>query len=119
MVVLGCPHYTLEEIRDVARLLKGKKVNENVSLQIWTDMTMQQLAVVNGYAQIIEDAGAHLLNSACPMVCGRTVFDRITTGFATDGAKQAHYLHTDLDCKIYYGDTKQCVEAAIKGRWEA
>ncbi len=119
MVVLGCPHYTLEEIRDVARLLDGKKVNENVSLQIWTDMTMQQLAVVNGYAKIIEDAGAHLLNSACPMVCGRTVFDRIKTGFATDGAKQAHYLHTDLDCKIFYGDTKRCVEAAIKGRWEA
>ena len=122
MVVLGCPHYTLEEIRNVARMLKGKKVAPGVSLQIWTDMTMQHLAEVNGYAQTIRDAGAHLLNSACPMVCGRTAYDIVTTGFVADGAKQAHYVHTDLNsknCKVFYGDTARCVEAAIKGRWEA
>lgn len=119
MVVLGCPHYSLEEIRDVANLLRGKKVHKDVLLQIWTDMTMQKLAAVNGYEKIIQDAGAHLLNSACPLVCGRTALDKLTTGFATDGAKQAHYLHSDFDTiKIFYGDTKRCVEAAIKGRWE-
>lgn len=122
MVVLGCPHYTLEEIRDVARMLEGRKVAEGVSLQIWTDLTMQHLAEVNGYAQIIEEAGAHLLNSACPLVCGRTAYDMVTTGFLSDGAKQSHYVHTDLNsknCKVFYGDTESCVEAAIKGRWEA
>ncbi len=121
MIALGCPHYSLEELKNVAELLKGKKVAENVNLQIWTDMAMQQLAVVNGYAAIIEEAGGHLLNSGCPVVCGRTIFDKITTGFATDGAKQAHYLHTDLsskNCKVFYGDTAKCIEAAIKGRWE-
>lgn len=121
MVVLGCPHYTLEEIRDVARMLKGKKVAQGVSLQVWTDMTMQHLAEVNGYAQTIQEAGAHLLNSACPMVCGRTAYDFVKTGFLTDGAKQAHYVHTDLNkknCKVFYGSTQKCVKAAIKGRWE-
>lgn len=121
MVVLGCPHYSLEEIRDVALMLKGRKVAPGVSLQIWTDMTMQQLAEVNGYADMIRESGALLLNSGCPMVCGRTVYDNITTGFLADGAKQAHYLHTDLNeknCKVFYGTTKQCVEAAVKGRWE-
>ena len=121
MVVLGCPHYTLEEIRDVARMLKGKKVAQGVSLQVWTDMTMPHLAEVNGYAQTIQEAGAHLLNSACPMVCGRTAYDFVKTGFLTDGAKQAHYVHTDLNkknCKVFYGSTQKCVKAAIKGRWE-
>lgn len=122
MVALGCPHYTLEEIRDVAMMLKGKKVAPGVNLQIWTDMTMQHLAEINGYAQMIEEAGGHLLNSGCPMVCARTTYDIINTGFATDGAKQAHYVHTDLNeknCKVFYGDAARCVEAAIKGRWEA
>ncbi|HCT92363.1 MAG TPA: hypothetical protein DF613_13460 [Lachnospiraceae bacterium] len=121
MVVLGCPHYSLAEIRAVAAILKGRKVADGVSLQIWTDMAIQQLAEVNGYAAIIKEAGAYLLNSACPLVCGRTVYDRITTGVAVDGAKQAHYYHSDLSsrgCKIFYGDTEKCVEAAIKGRWE-
>lgn len=122
MVALGCPHYTLEEIRDVAQMLRGKKVAPGVNLQIWTDMTMEHLAEVNGYAAMIREAGGHLLNSGCPMVCGRTVYDIVTTGFLTDGAKQAHYVHTDLNeknCKVFYGDTTSCIEAAIKGRWEA
>lgn len=121
MVVLGCPHYTLEEIRDVAQILKGKKVADGVSLQIWTDMTMQHLAEVNGYAQIIREAGAYLLNSSCPLVAARTAYDIVKTGFVTDGAKQAHYVHTDLNkknSKVFYGDMKRCVAAAIKGKWE-
>lgn len=121
LVVLGCPHYTLEEIRNVAWMLRGRKVAEGVNLQIWTDMTMQHLAEVNGYAKMIEDAGAHLLNSSCPMVAARTAYDIVKTGFLTDGAKQAHYVHTDLNAKnakVFYGTAEQCVEAAIKGRWE-
>ncbi len=122
LVALGCPHYSLEEIRDAARLLKGRKVAPGVSLQIWTDLTMQHLAEINGYAQIIRDAGGHLLNSGCPLVCGRTAYDIVTSGFVTDAAKQSHYVHTDLNeknCKVFYGDMAQCIEAAVKGRWEA
>lgn len=121
MIALGCPHYSLEEVREVAMMLKGRKVADGVLLQIWTDMSTQQLAKVNGYEQIIFDAGAYLLNSSCPLVCGRTALDRVTTGFLTDGAKQAHYLHTDLNdrnCKVFYGDTQSCIKAAISGRWE-
>lgn len=121
LVVLGCPHYSLEEIRTAAELLKGRKVADGVCLQIWTDMTMQKLAEVNGYADLIREAGAYLLNSGCPLVCGRTTYDIVKTGFLTDGSKQAHYVHTDLNnknCKVFFGDTEQCIEAAIKGRWE-
>jgi len=121
LVVLGCPHYTLQEIRDAAFMLEGKKVADGVNLQIWTDLTMQYLAEVNGYAEIIEKAGAHLLNSSCPLVAARTAYDFVKTGFVSDGAKQAHYVHTDLNsknAKVFYGDTKRCIEAAISGRWE-
>ena len=119
MVVLGCPHYALDEIRHVANLLKGKKIHKDVSLQIWTDMTIQKLADINGYTEIIEKAGGHILNSSCPLVAGRTVFDKVKTGFVTDGAKQAHYLHSDLkNIKIFYGTTEKCIEAAIKGWWD-
>lgn len=119
MVVLGCPHYALDEIKKVADLLKNKKVNENVSLQVWTDLAIQKLADINGYTEIIENAGGHLLNSSCPLVCGRTIFDNVKTGFVTDGAKQAHYLHSDLkNIKIFYGTTEKCIDAAIKGWWD-
>lgn len=121
LIVLGCPHYSLSEIKAVSEMLKGRKVAKGVNLQIWTDITMQQLAEVNGYSRIIEEAGGHVLNSACPLVAARTAYDMVTTGFLSDGAKQSHYVHTDLNsknCKVFYGSTEQCVEAAIKGRWE-
>ena len=82
---------------------------------------MQHLAEVNGYAETIREAGAHLLNSSCPLVAARTAYDKVTSGFAADGAKQSHYVRSDLNsknCKVFYGSTAKCVEAAIKGRWE-
>lgn len=121
MVILGCPHYSLDEIRDAAEMLKGHKVAPGVSLQIWTDLTMQKLAQVNGYEAIIKDAGALLLNSACPMVCGRTVYDRIKTGVLTDSAKQAFYMQSELNqrgFKMFYASMAECIEAALRGRWE-
>ena len=121
MVVLGCPHLTLEEIRDIARMLRGRHVAEGVSLQVWTDMSIQQLAKVNDYEQTILDAGGYILNSACPLVCGRTVYDKIKTGLITDSAKQAHYIRTDLDgrgVKVFYENTEDCIEAACRGYWE-
>ncbi len=121
MVVLGCPHLSLGEIKNVAEMLKGKKIKDGVLLQIWTDMTMQQLAKVNGYEQIILDAGAYLLNSACPLVCGRTAYDKVISGVITDSAKQAHYIRSDLsgrNIKIFYASTEDCIKAACDGYWE-
>jgi predicted aconitase len=116
-VILGCPHYSLEEVRDAANYLKGKKVHEGVSLWIWTDMSTEAMAEVSGYAQTIRESGAHLLNSSCPLVMGRNCLSGVT-GLATDGAKQAHYLHSDIDAKVFFGTREQCIDAAIRGRWE-
>ena len=34
--MLGCPHYTIEQIWEAARLLDGKRVSENCALWIFT-----------------------------------------------------------------------------------
>ena len=35
-ITLGCPHYSLEEIREAALYLKDKKVKDGVLLMIWS-----------------------------------------------------------------------------------
>jgi len=116
-VILGCPHYCLEEIKETADYLKGKKINENVSVWIWTDMSTQAMAEANGYAQTIRESGAQIFNSACPLVIGRHCLDDVKA-LATDGAKQAHYIRSDIDATVFFGTREQCIDAAVKGRWE-
>jgi predicted aconitase len=116
LVVLGCPHYSLEEIKKTADYLKGKKIQEDVSVWIWTDISTQAMADVSGYTKIINEAGAHLFNSACPLVVGRNCLDGVKA-LATDGAKQAHYIRSDIDAIVYYGTREQCLDAAINGKW--
>lgn len=118
-VTLGCPHYTLEEIRDVANYIKGKKVADHVELNVWTDYAIKEMAVQNGYDKIIRDAGGIILTSGCPLVMGAKTFGH-ATGFASDGAKQAHYIRSELKegTPVYYGDKYQCIDAAVAGSWE-
>ena len=116
-VVLGCPHYSLEEIKETADYLKSKKIAEGVSVWIWTDISTQAMADASGYTDIIKEAGAELFNSGCPLVVGRGCLDDVDS-IAFDGAKQAHYIQSDIDAKVFYGTRNQCLDAAIKGRWE-
>lgn len=115
-VALGCPHYTLEEIRDAALYLQGKKLADGVELAVWTDYATREMAVQNGYCQMIEDAGGLVLTSGCPLVIGNKYFGH-ATGFVTDGAKQAHYIRSEFDGRVYYGDKYACIDAAVAGEW--
>jgi predicted aconitase len=112
-VMIGCPHATLEEVRLVADLLDGKKVNENIRLEVWTPRAIKKLAEELGYLQIIESAGGRLLSDTCPAV------SRISQGkaMATHSCKQAHYSKQILGNQVALGTIEQCILSAAKGRW--
>ena len=117
-VVLGCPHYTLEEIKHTADYIKGKKVKDGVFLNIWTDYSTKAMADENGYLKNIEDAGAYLLTSGCPLVIGHKCHENVK-GMAMDGAKQAHYIRSETTVPVHYGSIEKCVDTAVAGKWEA
>ncbi|MEG1683273.1 MAG: aconitase X catalytic domain-containing protein [Oscillospiraceae bacterium] len=116
-VSLGCPHYTLSELREAALYLEGKKIHEGVSLYLWTDVSIKEMANISGYTAMIEQAGGKLLTSSCPLVIGHSCHAGVT-GMAMDGAKQAHYIRSESKARVYYGTMFACIDAAISGRWE-
>lgn len=116
MITLGCPHYSLEQLRDVARLLEGKKVHENVDLWIWTAYQLKAIADRNGLTDIMTKAGAHLLTDACPLVT-KGLFPEHTRIVATDSAKQAHYTPGIAGYDTWFGTMEECIEASITGKW--
>jgi predicted aconitase len=65
IVIVGCPHATWEEVREMARLVKGKKIKEGVQLWIQTDTPTYHMAHQYGDAKAIEDAGGKIYHQTC------------------------------------------------------
>jgi predicted aconitase len=116
-VMLGCPHYTIEQIWEAAQLIEGRKVHENCALWIFTPRAIKSIADRNGYTQTIEAAGGKLMTDSCSAM-SRAVPPG-TKVVALDSAKQAHYLPAILGLQAWFGTTTQCIDAACTGRWSA
>jgi len=113
-VLLGCPHYTVQEINYIANILKDKKVADGLKLFIFTNMQHKALAKKSGYLDTIERAGGKLIIDSCPLNTKISPNDVV----ATDSAKIAHTSGGMKGWKnICYGRMKECIEAAITGKW--
>ncbi|MES2533950.1 MAG: aconitase X catalytic domain-containing protein [Pseudomonadota bacterium] len=115
-VMLGCPHYTIEQIWEAARLLEGRKISASTELWIFTPHAIKSLADRNGYTRIIEAAGGHLMTDSCSAM-SRAV-PKGTRVVALDSAKQAHYLPAILGIEAWFGSTAECIDAACSGQWQ-
>ncbi|MHA1838376.1 MAG: aconitase X [Candidatus Ranarchaeia archaeon] len=112
-VDLGCPHYSALDIQHVAKLLSGKKISPNVEFTIWTSQATRQIISRSGVLQIIEAAGGHVYTDTCPF--GSKKFRGKV--WITNSAKQAAYAPSVSDAQVHIGNLKQCVKAAIDGKW--
>ena len=114
-VMLGCPHYSLDQLWQVCKLLEGRRINANTALWIFTPRALAAVADRNGYTKIIADAGGTLMSDTCSAI--GQVLPRGVKVAATDSAKQAHYLPSIMGVPTWFGTMKECIDAAITGRW--
>ncbi len=114
-VCVGCPHCSIKEIAEIAELVKGKKVNANTELWVATSRTAKQLADKRGYTQIIEASGGKFACDTCMAVAplkGRF------KALATTSAKGCFYSRQN-SMKTKMGSLKECIEAAVTGKWNS
>lgn len=116
-VMLGCPHYTLEQIAEACRLLEGKRVHENSNLWIFTSRIVRDQAVKKGYHKIIMKAGALMMTDTCSAMAAAA--PKGTKVAATDSAKQTFYLPAIMGIEAWFGSTEDCVNAALTSRWRS
>ena len=114
-VMLGCPHYSIEQIAQAAALLEGRKVHENSALWIFTSRAVKATADASGYTRILKDAGALLMTDTCSAIS--QAVPKGTKVAALDSAKQVHYLPAMMGIEGWYGTTAQCIDAACTGKW--
>src|SRR3984885_5361529 len=114
-VLLGCPHASVDQIRQAAELLDGKRLSSSVELWIMAPRSLKVVADRSGYTAVIERAGGRVLADSCPAMSRAAPAG--TRVFATDSAKQAHYLPAILGIEAWFGTLEECVAAAVTGRW--
>ncbi|QJY38020.1 DUF521 domain-containing protein (plasmid) [Vibrio europaeus] len=114
MVVLGCPHLSIQEVRLIAQRLSGKVIPSNRHLWIGLAHQQYQLAKEMGYANTIESAGG-LMVSACMSTIPDSPIPKSVSTLMTSSMKAAHYI-TQLNrgrISVAVADIEQCIDALL------
>jgi predicted aconitase len=112
-VCIGCPHASIKEISQIAKLLEGKKISPTTEFWVAASRPAKQLADSRGYTKIIEDAGGKFACDTCMAVAplkGR--FKAI----ATTSAKGCYYSRHNL-MLTKMGSLEECINAGVTGKW--
>jgi predicted aconitase len=115
-VMLGCPHYSADQLADAARMLEGRTVHPNSALWIFTSRAVKATAEASGSADVIRGAGAKLMTDTCSAISQAVPPGTKVAAF--DSAKQTHYLPAIMGIEGWFGTTQECIDAACSGRWE-
>jgi predicted aconitase len=112
-VMLGCPHASIDQFREVARSLDGHKIQTH--LWMFTSRAVKTVADMSGFTKTIEDAGGLVMTDTCSAIA-RAV-PKGTKVVALDSAKQVYYLPAMVGVQAWFGTTEDCINAALTGRW--
>jgi cis-L-3-hydroxyproline dehydratase len=116
IVHMGCPHLTYEEIRQISRALKGKKVSKDVMLWVQTDTPSYHMARHYGEARIIEEAGGKIYHQTCAGMNMLSVDWGGDFNLATNSFKQIK-IFGGLGHGTIFGSLPDLINAAVTGRF--
>ncbi len=119
LVAIGCPHASITEIGEIARLLAGRHLHPNMHLWVMTAQPTRALAERMGYTAAIEQAGGEMVCDTCAVLAA---MDPIKARYGyqsvvTNSAKLAHYAPGQCGLASYFGDLEQCLRAAVTAIW--
>ncbi|TAL69793.1 MAG: DUF521 domain-containing protein [Bacteroidetes bacterium] len=125
-VNLGCPHYTLEQIRYMAEKLDGKRIADDVRCWICTNRMTRKQAEYSGYIGKIEKTGAKVIADTCPVESHLRISTCKEFGLKTpnvdamvcNSGKMLRYVGDLIGCKTALTNLDKCIESAISGRFE-
>lgn len=109
---IGCPHCSLEELGEVARLVKGRKVAQGKGLWVWTSKRVRDEGERAGHVRTIEEAGGKVFADTCMVVCP---LERAGFGhMVTDSCKAAHYVPSTAGMKVRVAGLREAVESVLE-----
>jgi hypothetical protein len=118
-ILVGCPNASVQELREVAEALEGKKVHKDVSLWVTTAGAMYAMAEQMGYVDTIKKAGGVVVRETCPFLARSRVIapNKGYKTLTTNSAKMAFYAPGQFGLPAHYGNLSRVMQAAINGVW--
>ncbi len=114
MVILGSPHFSLEEFKQLAPLVAGKHVDPSVKFLVTSSRAMVELARASGHLQALEEFGGQVTVDTC--VLASPMLPPEIKRLMTNSAKYAYYAPGLLETEITFGSLADCVQSALEGR---
>ena len=118
LVVLGCPHFSFDEFRELARLIqvqtkKGNTLHKDVKFIIISCQTSYALFQRSDFLSVLTGFGVKITLDTCifhtPMVSSETKV------IMTNSGKCAYYAPGQLSVKVAFGSMAECVDSAVEG----
>jgi len=114
MVVLGSPHFSLAEFRQLAPLVADQKVHPDVRFLVTSSRAMALLARQAGYLATLEAFGGSVTVDTC--ILATPMLPAHIKTLMTNSAKYAYYAPGMLDVQVTFGSLADCVRSAAAGR---
>jgi predicted aconitase len=119
LVILGCPHFSFDEFRELAQLVrtqkqKGNALDPRVRFVVISSQTSHALVQRADFLDVLTGFGIEITLDTCafhtPMVSGDTKV------IMTNSGKCSYYAPGELGVKVAFGSMAECVESAVKGK---
>lgn len=114
MVVLGSPHFSLQEFEQLAPLLQGKNRHPEVQFLVTSSRAMAALAGKAGYLRALREFGGKVTLDTCILTTPMLPED--VNILMTNSAKYAYYAPGLLGTEVVFGGLADCVRSAVDGR---
>jgi hypothetical protein len=111
LVFVGCPHCSLEEVKQIAGLTQGKKVKSGT--EFWVCASSHIKEVATDYVKEIERSGGHVLTGVCTVVSWTEELGIKT--IMTNSAKTAYYAPILCKAETILAPMKECLKTALRG----
>jgi predicted aconitase len=113
MVILGSPHFSLAEFRQLAPLLEGKNSHPAVKFLVTSSRAMALLAKEAGYLGALEAFGGQVTVDTC--ILATPMLPPEVKTLMTNSAKYAYYAPGLLNTRVTFGSLADCVRSAVEG----
>ena len=114
MVILGSPHFSLAEFRQLAPLLEGKHTHPDVKFLVTSSRAMALIAKEAGYLGALEAFGGRVTVDTC--ILATPMLPSEVKTLMTNSAKYAYYAPGLLNTRVTFGSLADCVRSAVEGR---
>jgi predicted aconitase len=120
LVIFGCPQCSIQEIQEIAALLEGRKTHADTQLWICTSRWVKTLCERMGLLEAFNASGVRVVSDV-GAADGPHLYlkEQGVRVIAVNSARASYYAHNLFGMQTWFGSTRQCVAAAISGRWEA